>query len=313
MSLVSASKLVGGIKEYGYRGFQQMPLVIGSTSMLFTIATGSIAHANIALGMGILMPIYTYLMQFVIGTIMNFFYPNSIFWKRLSSDSCNIIPEFSDSSTPHTEFMSKQTAGSVPSHWLMGMAFFIGYSISNAVDSLITPESPGANKINHEKRNHQAIIVITTCVIFAFLMLLGRFYLMPGCEGMHSGDGILGLFMALGLLIICIVLFLLPTIITAFVIGIIVMVYYGASFSNLQDKGVALRDRAISSVTSKSGGIAGAFLSLLSATGASGIGYAMYVISKKCGARSSDLFGILSQILPPSATGPMPVICTASS
>ena len=46
--------------------------------------------------------------------------------------------------------------------------------------------------------------------------------------------------------------------------------------------------------------------------GAAGIGYGMYNLSRKCGARSSDLFGVLSQILPPSATSPHPVVCTAN-
>ena len=307
MSLVSASKLVGGIKEYGYRGFQQMPLVIGSTSMLFTIATGSIAHANIVLGMGVLMPIYTALLQMVIGATMNYFAPNSIFWKRISSDSCNIISESNISSSPHTPYITKQLDGSVPSYWLMGMAFFIGYSISNAVDSLLTPEAPGSNKIHHEKRNHQAIIVITTCVIFAFLMLAGRFYLMPGCEGVHSGAGIAGIILALVGVILVVVLALLPAIISGGIVGIIVLLVFGGSISNARDNGFSKM------ATTALVGSFGIFLSLLSAAGASGIGYGMYEFSKQCGARSSDLFGILSQILPPSAIGPKPVVCTAQT
>jgi len=246
MSLVSASRLVGGLKEYVYRGFQQLPLVVGSTSMLFTIATGSIAHANIVLGMGVLMPIYTYVMQWLIGTIMTYYFPSSIFWKRITSDSCNIIPEFNDKTggLELSQFKGPQVDASLPSYWLMGMAFFIGYSISNAVDSLLTPEWPGADEMNREKRNHQATIVIITCVIFGILIIGARFYFMPGCEGIQSGW-------------------------------------------------------------------AGVLLTLLSAAGAAGIGYRMYTFSKECGARSSDLFGILSQILPPSAIGPRPVVCTA--
>jgi len=245
MSLVSASRLVGGLKEYGYRGFQQLPLVVGSTSMLFTIATGSIAHANIVLGMGILMPIYTYVMQLLIGTSMAYLIPGSIFWKRVSSDSCNIIPEFNNTTggLELSQFKGPQLDEAIPSYWLMAMSFFIGYSISNAIDSLLTPEWPGANEMNHEKRNHQATIVIVTCVIFAILIFAARFYFMPGCEGIQSGW-------------------------------------------------------------------AGVLLTLLSAAGAVGIGYRMYTFSKECGARSSDLFGILSQILPPSAIGPRPVVCT---
>ena len=40
------------------------------------------------------------------------------------------------------------------------------------------------------------------------------------------------------------------------------------------------------------------------------IGAGFYFASKSCGARSSDLFGVLSQMLPASATSASPVVCT---
>jgi hypothetical protein len=40
-----------------------------------------------------------------------------------------------------------------------------------------------------------------------------------------------------------------------------------------------------------------------------GIGVGFYYLSKSCGARSSDLFGVLSQMLPASAMSPTPVVC----
>lgn len=51
--------------------------------------------------------------------------------------------------------------------------------------------------------------------------------------------------------------------------------------------------------------------SLIAAVGAASIGYGMYTFSRKCGARTSDLFGVLSQILPNSSTASNPVVCTA--
>ena len=42
------------------------------------------------------------------------------------------------------------------------------------------------------------------------------------------------------------------------------------------------------------------------------IGLGFYYLSKSCGARSSDLFGVLSQMLPASAMSPTPIACTAS-
>jgi hypothetical protein len=41
-----------------------------------------------------------------------------------------------------------------------------------------------------------------------------------------------------------------------------------------------------------------------------GIGVGFYYLSKSCGARSSDLFGVLSQMLPASSMSPTPIACT---
>ena len=240
MSLVSTKALIGSIKEYVYRGFQQLPLVVGSTSLLFTIATGSIAHANIVLGMGILMPLYTVILQNVLAWSMNYLFPGSIFWKRATGDTCKIIPDYKKTAT--LEFFANTTDGVVPSYWLTSMAFFIGYSISNAVDSLQTPAAPGSNEINYQQRNTHATIVIVILSIFTIFIFSIRFIFTSGCEGLGYG---------------------------------------------------------------------GIILSILTASGAAGLGNLVYKISRACGARSSDLFGILSQILPSSSTSPMPVVCTA--
>ena len=242
MSLVSASKLVGGIREYTYRGLQQLPIVIASTSFLLTISTGSMAHANLTIGMAALMPLYTYIIQKFWAWSMNLLWPDSIFWRRVSSDACRIIPDMKKT-TSFEYYKSGDLDSAVPSYWLMAIAYFIGYSISNAVDSLQTPAAAGSNEQSHEKRNSHAIVVIITTVIFAVLVLVSRLYFMNGCDG---------------------------------------------------------------------SGYKGIILSIISAVGAASIGNGMYTVSKQCGARSSDLFGILSQLLPPSATSQRPVVCTAT-
>lgn len=43
-----------------------------------------------------------------------------------------------------------------------------------------------------------------------------------------------------------------------------------------------------------------------------GLGGALYSLSKACGARSSDLFGVLSKLMPASAMSPTPTACIAS-
>ncbi|NBT09272.1 MAG: hypothetical protein EBS98_10840, partial [Chitinophagia bacterium] len=43
------------------------------------------------------------------------------------------------------------------------------------------------------------------------------------------------------------------------------------------------------------------------------IGVGLYKISIQCGAKTSDMLGILSQILPAGATSPTPTVCLAQN
>ena len=244
MSLVSATGIVGGIKEYTFRGIQQLPIILGATSMLFTITTGSVAHANLALGLGILMPLYTYTLQSVLTFIIQYAKPqDKISWTRSTGDSCNIVPSGDRKSIKYFNSVSNDSnAQSVPSYWLMEVVFFIGYALSNAIDSLQTPAKPNADPDNVEKRNSGAIFLIVSICVLSIMVLAVRFTTMRGCEGRGS----------LGL-----------------------------------------------------------FLSILSAAGAGTIGYFVYTFSRRCGSRASDLFGILSQILPASSTADHPIVCSA--
>jgi hypothetical protein len=242
MSLVSASGFIGGMKEYTYRGIQQLPLVLTSTSLIFMITTGSVAHTNLALGLGILMPIYTFMLQTILGFLLKRFAPdNSASWTRSTGDTCDLVSSYSPKKL---EFYVRPNASgeSVPSYWLMSLAFFVGYSLTNAIDNLTTPAQPSSDENGHEKRSTQSVFVIIATVLFATLLLFVRFWYMRGCEG----RGWLGILLSLG----C-------------------------------------------------------------ATGAGVIGYSVYSLSKQCGARSSDLFGIMSQILPPAATTKNPIVCAS--
>jgi len=243
MSLASASGVVGGVKEYVYRGLQQLPIVLGSTSLLYSITTGSMAHMNMFLGLGIVMPAYTYLLQLVIGMLMPKLFPTAMFWKRSGADTCNILPDRQKYES--LEYFKNESSGdkNIPSYWITSFGFFIGYALSNATDSLLAPVLPGSNPVNQEKRNTQATFTLVAISIFAVLVLTMRLFYMRGCEG---------------------------------------------------------------------GEFVGLLISLIAAVSAAVIGYGMYNISKVCGARSSDLFGILSQIIPPSSNTQHPIVCTES-
>jgi hypothetical protein len=245
MSLVSASGIIGGIKEYTFRGIQQLPLILTATSLLYTITTASIVHTNLTMGLALIIPAYTMLLQSLIGFVMNWLYPTSISWKRSTGDTCDLIPGHEQSKLRRYAEYDKSLgdATSVPSFWLMSVAFFIGYTISNAVDTLMAPAAPSGNEDGREKRNTQAVFILVASVVFSVVLLIARVSYMSSCEGR---------------------------------------------------------------------GTTGLVLSTVSATGAATIGYGLYIFSKSCGARSSDLFGVLSQILPASATSPNPIVCAAS-
>ena len=57
-------------------------------------------------------------------------------------------------------------------------------------------------------------------------------------------------------------------------------------------------------------GITAKAVSILFGIISGGIGFGAYYFSRLCGARSSDLFGVLSQMLPASAMSATPVACT---
>jgi len=236
------SQMVGGTKEYVYRGLQQLPIVLASTSLVYTVATGSISHMSIFFGMAIIIPCFTFLLQSLIGWGANVIWPNSIFWKRGGGDTCNMIASSTQEKLSYYQ-PNVITGGAVPSYWLMGVSFYIGYAITNAVDSLLTPAAQGSSNVNHEKRNTQAVLVIITTVVFAVVVLGMRLYFMRSCEG------------------------------------------------------------------SALGGLA---LSLFGALCSACIGCGIYNLSKETGARSSDLLGVLSQIIPPSSSSPHPIVCLAS-
>lgn len=242
MSLVSASGFIGGIKEYTYRGIQQLPLVLTSTSLIFMITTGSAAHTNLALGLAVFIPLYTLVLQSTLGFILHKFLPdNSASWTRSTGDTCDIVSSYQ---SKKMDFYVKATSTGepVPSFWLMSLSFFVGYSITNAFDNLYTPAQPSSDKNGLEKRSTQSIFVIAALCIFTFVLLFIRFRYMRGCEGR---------------------------------------------------------------------GLLGNFISLACSIGAMIIGYSVYSLSKRCGARSSDLFGIMSQILPASATNVNPIVCSS--
>jgi hypothetical protein len=241
MSLVSASSIIGGVKEYMFRGLQQLPIIFALTAFIFTITTASIAHSTLFLGLAIIMPLYTGLIQAILGKILKLLVPNQeSSWTVATGDTCNIIPKHSQL-TNLSYYTGAATHGSsVPSYWITSIGFVFGYVLMNAVETLQMPPAAGADQVAHEKRNTQAIFLLVAICLFFLIVIVCRFYFMKECEGRGSMGRVIG-------------------------------------------------------------GLFG-----LSATG---IGVGLYQLSRVCGARSSDLFGVLSQILPASATADNPVVC----
>ena len=238
MSLVSASSFVGGIKEYLYRGFQQLPLVLVMTSFLFTVTTGSVAHTTMFTGLIFVMPAFTFICQ----TLLNITGTNN--WRRSKADSCNIITDYK-SLKDFSYYVNTDINhwNNIPSFWLTSVCFFFGYVLANAYDTLVEPGD--ANKpMNYEKRITTGTFV-TFCTAFVFIVILiVRFNLMSSCEGTTT-------------------------------LAHVISGFFGA-------------------------------ISIA-------IGVALYKLSIQCGARTSDMLGILSQIIPASAASPTPSVCLAQN
>jgi hypothetical protein len=231
MSLISASGIITGLKEYVYRGIQQLPIVLASTSLLFTITTGSIAHLNIFLGMFFLRPAYTFLLQ---NTLGGFFGLN-----RATGDTCDLVTLHQQKDLT-LKYFTQAGQEFTPSYWVTGVGYFFGYAFSNIYDTVHELPSDDSKK---EAFHNQATFIAINTSIFFLLLLFMRFYFMKGCDGISG---------------------------------------------------------------------AGMAFSVASGIGAGFIGWIMYTFSKQCGARSTDLFGVVSQFIPLSAGAPKPVVCTNS-
>ena len=241
MSLTSASGIITGMKEYIYRGMQQLPIVLASSSLLFTVTTGSIAHMNLFLGLSFLMPAYTFVVQCVLGIIMPFITKDIVSWKRSTGDTCDLVGTSRDKTITLEKFMTTTNA-MVPSYWITSVGFFFGYAVSNIVDSFKHPSSEGASDVSKERRNHHSMFIAINISVFFLLIIGTRLWFMRGCDGL---------------------------------------------------------------------GALGVILSYVFAAIAFWLGYGIYDFSKSCGARSTDLFGVLSQLLPDSAGAKNPIVCTS--
>lgn len=240
MSLTSASGIITGMKEYVYRGMQQLPIILASTSLLFTVTTGSIAHLNLFLGLSVLMPAYTFGLQSILSFLIPLITTDNISWKRATGDTCDLIGTLRDKKITLDQF-TKTDSVATPSYWITSLGFFFGYAVSNIVDSFNHPSSEGASDVNKERRHSHSMFIAINISVF-FLIILGtRLWFMRGCDGL----GTLGLIIS----------------------------YVCAILAGL-------------------------------------IGYTTYDISRQCGARSTDLFGVLSQLLPSSAGASNPIVCT---
>ena len=231
MSLVSASGFIGGIKEYGYRGFQELPLVLTLTSLTFVVTTGSGAHMTLLLGFTILVPLLTLGLR----GIIDLFFSSDAGMKCSNADVCKSVRPY-DYSTAHSE------AVMIPGYWLPSVCFYFGYIIANCFQSY-SIYSEKSSSISIEKRKTKSLQICIMSIIL-FIVILGiRFALMADCEGMGG--------MAKSI---------------SFVFGSILF----------------------------------------------GIGIGTFYLSNNCGVRSSDLLGVLSQILPEKAKDIRPVVCKAS-
>lgn len=238
MSLTSASGIITGMKEYIYRGMQQLPIVLASTSLLLTVSTGSLAHVTLFFGLSCLMPLYTVILQFILKLLLPLALRDPTSWKRSVGDTCDLVGMPRDRQITIGKYIEPDAT--IPSFWITSVGFFFGYAVSNIIDSFNHPSSEGASDVSKERRSHHSMFIAINLSVFFILLIGTRLWFMKGCDGL---------------------------------------------------------------------GALGVFLSYFFGAGAFYIGYQLYTMSKACGARSTDLFGVLSQLLPESAGATNPIVC----
>jgi hypothetical protein len=245
MSLVSASGLIGGAKEYIYRGIQQLPLIMALTTFMLSITTGSIAHSMLFVGLAFIMPAFTLVLKILIDFAVTKLMPDKKDQlNRSLVDVCRVIPvPDSFKKIDYYTFGTQANTSVAPSFWITSIGFMFGYFISNGFDTLSVPMVQGGDPVGHEQRYTQATHILIATFIFFILIVVARFYYMGDCEGV---------------------------------------------------------------------GLFGKTIGVVCGLASLGIGATLYSISKACGARSSDLFGVLSKLMPASAMAPTPTACIAS-
>jgi hypothetical protein len=166
MSLASGASVASSIKEYAFRGLQQLPLVLTAMSLLFTVTTASISYLNLLLGFVLIIPLYTTLAGSLSEFALGRFLPGERFsWTRSSGDACRMVPPEGVGSLSLYE--SKTTSGTVvPSYWLMNITFFVGFVMSNLIDTFTAEPAAGTDPAAVERRMLHATYVAVAFGLF---------------------------------------------------------------------------------------------------------------------------------------------------
>lgn len=152
------------------RSFIALPFLLFTWSLFVGATTGNIGLIVLALGQSTVVPLLTFLLNFVASKFGDSWKPMFTIPK---SATCNLLP------TGFTNVGDREYV--VPSYWLAQVLFFFAFLISNASTVLNLEPSSTAAPEKVERRKSQAQLVLIMAIFFLIVFLGLRFFVM-GCE-----------------------------------------------------------------------------------------------------------------------------------
>lgn len=178
--------IIGDIRSFVLDGLKVLPLTVIGTSLIISLMSANYALLFMLVTMIILVPGVLFVGNMGLEFITSFLSaPSSQLFAASKSEICDLIPPFPTGMRPSSGL--HYTFGS---YWVAMMAFFFGYSISNAVSLLkketqvpVNADDTVKNMVTAGANNRktQAISAIITTLIFAIIVFTMRIR-SSGCE-----------------------------------------------------------------------------------------------------------------------------------
>ena len=182
----SLKDIISDIRIFMYGGMQNLPLTLAGTFLIVGLFTANYAILFFLLGMLLVVPFATFLLNGSLGALLVSKFPNIV--KVRTSDICKIVIPYTTLQNP----VQGQEENVIFSPWLSMTVFFIGYLFTNSMELYyrvptegtlqITPSEQSDIQKKENTRKTQAMLSMASILLFGLIMIGFRMY--SGCESM---------------------------------------------------------------------------------------------------------------------------------